>query len=128
MCFGSCPDYRLTIDASGRIRFNGRHFTRVTGNASGRLTAAKVKALVKHFETAKFFKLKDSYEREAYCGGMVTDMPSENVEITISGRTKAVHHYFGCRGEGVRDEIERLSALAKYIDSSTRSSRWIEKR
>lgn len=125
MCFGTCPQYMLTISADGRVKFDGQQFTNVKGSANGRISRTKVRSLVRRFAAARFFKLKDSYEREPYCGGIITDLPSENVTIRISGRKKSVHHYFGCHGKQVQGEIRRLNELAKYIDRITNSKRWV---
>ena len=128
VCFGTCPDYKLTIDSQGRVLFAGGRFTRVKGSASGTITSSQLKNIVRRFESSAFFSLHDSYRTEPYCGRMMTDMPSENISITVGGRSKSVHHYFGCHGDAVQAELKRLSDLGKYIDTTTRSVRWIKKR
>ncbi len=126
-CYGTCPAYTLMIDHRGVVSFNGEANTKVKGGAVGKLTAAKLKVLLKRFDDAKFDSLKDSYNDEEYCGPMITDMPSETLSLTASGKTKKVDHYFGCRGKGIGDELKRLSDLGHFIDEITGSKRWVGK-
>jgi len=126
VCFGRCPAYELTIDSRGNVRFNGKHFTRVEGAARDKIRRAQVREILREFDTAEFRALRPNYNTPAVCGGLATDLPSETITITARGRTKTVHHYYGCLGKRVRDELKRLSTLGKKIDDLTGSEKWVK--
>lgn len=125
-CFGTCPDYTLTINAKGAVNFKGGRFTKVKGSAIGKLTSAQIKNLIKKFDSSMFVSLKDNYNEPSVCGTMITDLPWEKLSIAASGRTKKVVHDLGCVGnKAVRSELGRLTDLTKYIDEMTNSKRWV---
>lgn len=125
MCFGTCPDYELTIKANGNVTFRGKNFTQIKGIAHGKITQENLKLIIAEFENTKFFSLRNSYnEQSDGCGEVSTDNPSEIIFIQINGRKKNVSHYFGCRNvKG--DSLERIIRLAQKIDEITDSKRWI---
>lgn len=120
-CYGGCPIYRVELHADGAVRFVGERFTKVTGEATGRVPADSVKALMAAFEAAKFTTLPDTLTfGSPACPERITDLPSAIVTLTKDGRTKRVIHQGGCRGAP-----PALDALEKRIDAVTGTERWI---
>ncbi len=112
MCFGSCPDYTLTITGDGKVSFEGRHSTRVTGTATTTIDQSKLVELVKEFRRADFFNLQDNYHAD------VTDAASQAVTIQLGGKTKRVENYAA--------GPQRLYLLQDRIDQIVNSDQWIK--
>jgi len=110
-CFGTCPDYTVTIDAKGRVSYDGRRFVRVMGHQTDTIPRASVVALVETIDRIGFFGLKTLYTKN------VTDLPTTFVTITRNGETKTVEDYLGAP--------EGLIAFEKQIDEAVRIKRWV---
>lgn len=125
-CYGTCPDYSLSITADGRVVFEGRRFTKTEGKAETKVDQNVLKQIIAEFEKADFFKLKDRYVEETDgCGEVWTDNPSESISIKLNGKTKEVRHYFGCRKVSGND-LERITDLGEKIDSLVNSAQWVK--
>ena len=122
MCFGTCPNYKLTIFSDGLVSYEGIEYVKTVGKASGRITRAKLNALVAEFNNIDYFNLADSYiPGDKTCPESWTDMPSANTSLTWHGRSKAINHYYGCRGLNVLDQ---LMELEKKIDEAVNVTKW----
>jgi hypothetical protein len=123
-CYGTCPVYKLTISADGTVTFKGERFTKVVGEAKGRITESDFQRLVAEFEKIDYFSLPDSFvPGTPVCPRRVTDMPSANTSIRLKGKTKRVKHYYGCGDAGV---LGKLIMLEKMIDEFAATERWIK--
>jgi hypothetical protein len=112
MCFGSCPDYTLTVDGKGEVTFVGRHYTRVTGAATGAVDQAKIAEIVREIQRADFFSLDDDYSAQ------VTDNPTYTLTVQMGGRTKKVRSYAA--------GPLKLYILQRRIDQIVNSRQWIK--
>ena len=127
VCFGTCPDYQLTIKSNGNVSFKGGRFTQTKGIAKATITQTNLKIIISEFEKANFFSLKNSYsETSDGCGEVATDNPSEIISIQINGKKKNVSHYFGCRMVA-GNMLEKIINLGNKIDEIVETSRWIGK-
>jgi hypothetical protein len=132
-CFGSCPDYEVTILGTGQVQFDpdprqandeaGIH--RAFSPDSGMLVPlknvdnidrAKVNRLIAAIYKTNFFKLKNSYEAG------ITDSPTYVVTVTMNGKAKTVTDYVG----KMAGMPETVSALEDLIDEVAGTSRWID--
>ncbi len=115
VCFGVCPDYSVTITGEGEVRYAGRHFVNVVGEARATIAPAQVQALLARFDAIGFERLRDEYRAS------VTDNPTTIVTLTRGGRTKRVVDYVGVAAgmpESVRalqDEIDRVAGSARWV-------------
>lgn len=127
-CFGTCPDYRLTVSADGGVIFEGREFVKVKGVTKGTISLEKVRQLIAQFDSAKYFSLNDKYETEKDgCPEVWTDNPSVVTSIRINGKSKSVSHYHGCQeGRGTSVYPKGLTDLENQIDEIVGTKRWIE--
>lgn len=125
MCFGTCPDYKLTIKANGTVTFRGGQFTKTKGTAKSRITKSSLRDLVAAFDRVDLDSFADDYSQGSVCESYITDLPSEIISLKRDGKTKQVNHYFGCTGNTARKKLEPLTELGKMIDSVTNSRRWI---
>jgi hypothetical protein len=118
-CFGECPEYSVTIDAQGLVRYEGRKFVRVEGIQTDRLPVARVAALFAQIERIRFFDFNESYRTIHTPDGeiSVTDLPTTMVSVTYGGRSKQILDYLGAPAP--------LKQLEKEIDAVARTKRWV---
>jgi hypothetical protein len=109
-CFGTCPDYTLTITGDGTVTFDGRYYTKA-GTATVTIDQEKVIELIREVQKADFFNLSDDYSAN------VTDIPTYFVSVGLGGKSKQVRDY----GAGP----PRLRILENRIDQIVNSAQWI---
>lgn len=125
VCFGTCPDYKLTIKANGSVTFRGGRFTKTKGTGTSRISKASLRELVEEFDRVDLNSFADDYSEGGNCESYITDLPSQIISIKRNGKTKRVNHYFGCTGKAVQEKLEPLTELGKMIDRITNSKRWV---
>ena len=128
VCYGACPDYKLTISADGTVTFEGHQFVRVKGKAKKMISAEQLRQLIAEFEKAKYFSLNDKYETERDgCPEVWTDNPWVVTSIRINGKSKSISHYHGCReNRGNALYPKGLTELESKIDQIVGTKQWIE--
>ena len=123
-CFGPCPMYTLTITSDGKVKFDGKRFTKVTGPATGKISKQAFRGLVAEFKKIGYFSLPDQFTPGTpQCPRMVTDHPSANTSLRLNGKTKVVEHYYGCGDSGI---LPQLTALENKIDLVAKTQKWIK--
>ena len=131
-CLGNCPDYKLTINASGKVQFQGRQYTETKGLAKGEIKKDQVRELLKEFEKVNFFSLPSHFTYgKGSCETVVTDMPSAIISIRVSKKRKKVFYYLGCF-QNTKPPFkifpEKLLLLENKIDEIVETKRWLEER
>ena len=132
-CYGSCPFYKLTISANGKVTFEPKSISQdyklVTGKTlKGSITKDQLKQLISEFEKINFFSLKDGYGKswdyspDENCPEIWTDASSAETAITMNGKTKTVSHYHGCVGSNT---LENLTKLEDRIDEIVNTNQWL---
>lgn len=116
VCFGVCPEYKLTIYGSGTVVYEGKMFVRIEGKRTIAISEEKVRQLLSEFKKIDYFSLNDSYEEF-----MGTDMPSAFTSLTVDGNTKAVRHY-----HGDFSAPKELTELEDKIDEIINTDQWIK--
>jgi Domain of unknown function (DUF6438) len=120
-CFGTCPVYKVTVDRSGAVRFEGRRFVADTGVSTGTASLASVDSLFAELEGAGYFGFADSYRMgQPGCERYATDLPTVITEVRLGDRAKRVEHDRGCA-----DAPAALSVLESRIDAVAGVGRWV---
>lgn len=122
-CFGTCPAYKVSIFGDGLVLYEGKDFVKTKDTADGRITKDELARLVREFEKIDYLKLNDRYGEGDSCPEGWTDYPSAITSFNSNGKQKTVHHYLGCRGLTILDQ---LTALENKIDEVVNTKRWIE--
>ena len=119
-CFGTCPVYSVSIDATGQVIYVGEKFVRVVGRHTARIEPSIVAKLLAHAESARFFDLRDAYREIENADGSrtsVSDQPTTFVSVAANGRNKTIEDYIGAP--------EALKEFEREIDEAAGSKRWI---
>lgn len=117
VCFGTCPDYTLTIQGDGTVTYEGRMFVRIEGIRTTTISEEKIRQLISEFQRVDYFSFDDSYEDFG-----ATDMPSAITSLTINGITKTVRHY-----HGDFSAPEQLTEVENKIDEIVNSEQWVNR-
>ena len=88
-CFGTCPDYRVEIQADGQVTYHGNAFVLVTGTYRWRVSSAAVTNLIELLRRADFFKLDGYYRLNA------SDLPTYVTRVSLGTKDKFVLNYGG---------------------------------
>ena len=126
VCYGTCPDYKVTISADGKVTFEGHQFVKTKGTAQGNIDLDSVRLLIGEFDKAKYFSLNDKYETaKDGCPENWTDHPTVVTAIKMNGKSKSISHYHGCR-EGQIVYPKALTDLEDRIDEIVGTKQWIK--
>jgi hypothetical protein len=105
-CFGTCPVYRVTINADGTVLFKGVAHVIRKGVYKGKIEPEEFKRLATVTEKLGFFGMK------TYYGLGMTDLPSQIITVVTDKGVRRVEEYGGGGPDG-------LWALQRLIDSLT---------
>lgn len=131
-CYGTCPDYKVTIYGDGRVSFttgteptgrvlgSHRQFAvsqgvLLPGTHEDRIAPEAVAALVEKFRAAGFFRLKSEYQAG------VTDNPTYVLSFDTGRKSMTVLDYVG-REAGMP---EAVTDLENAVDALAGTDRWV---
>jgi hypothetical protein len=122
-CFGTCPEYKVTIHGDGRVVFTteirqGRTSTVgvvLPGTHEDRIDPGAVGALFEQFRNAGFFHLRSSYR------AAITDNPTYVLTVVTEQRYKSVEDYAGKKA-GMPAAVTELEHA---VDKAAGTDRWV---
>lgn len=106
-CYGTCPQYTVSIYNNGKIIYNGKLFVDKIGCFSSVISRKQVAAIKLFLHETDFFSFQNEYLSS------MTDIPSVITEIYLEGKTHKVID----RLEGPKS----LKECHKLIDAVTES-------
>jgi membrane dipeptidase len=111
LCFGTCPNYKVTIHGDGTVAYEGRQFVRVTGTRTWKIDPAAVAALASEMQQAGYFDLQDEYI------ATITDNPTTWTSLTVAGRTKRIKDYVAGppKLKEIEAKIDQVSGVKEYV-------------
>lgn len=132
-CFGSCPDYQVTVHGNGLVEFDTRddffkgtaaevhlayngHNVLLPGRHTARIDPINVARLLDRFREAHFFGLRKGYSYPA------TDASTQVLTVRIGRATKSVTDYIGTMA-GMPQEVRDLEDM---VDKTAGTARWVE--
>ena len=122
-CFGACPIYAVSLDASDVAVFEGERFVAQRGRHEQQLPAGTLAKLLSELDQLGAFELSPSYTPASKnCGLHATDHPSKRFELYDGKRRVSVQHDLGCRG--APPELGKIEAL---IEERSGAREWISK-
>ncbi len=113
---GCSPDYSAEIYRDGTVVYHGVACVKVVGDKRHKISADAVDQLIKAFDQANYFSLKDAYEFDEH-GMSYTDLARTTTSLYIDGKHKQVVDYLKAPKKLVALEalIEKLAGLYQYI-------------
>lgn len=131
-CYGSCPDYRVSISGDGRVRYSSRESrfsvsaadvhlvyngtnVLLLGPYESQVDTKSVGALVAKFRAAHFVGMRSEYV------AAVTDSPTYALTLRAGKMEKRVTDYVG-RSAGMPAIVK---ALEDAVDTLAGSERWV---
>ena len=116
-CFGSRPDYRVTVYASGRVEYLGMFYVCETGPRTAVVDAHVAARLIADLRDGGFFEIRWNPTDD------VTDAPEVFMQLSIGGRQEWIRDY---HGDLSAPEIARR--YEREIDHVAGSYRWLPTR
>ena len=110
-CFGTCPEYTVTLKDDGTVVYAGRQFVKTPGEHTWKIEPAAVRALAREMEAAGFFDLQDAYT------ALMTDNPTTYTTLRIGSRTKKIKDYVAGppKLKDIETRIDEVSGVLKYV-------------
>ena len=129
-CYGTCPGYRVSIFADGKVNFAGTVYAVAHGQAQ--IAAGTARALLRRFVNSGFADLDSNYSQQSdHCGSFATDGPAYKLSVHSAATSHQVSFYGGCypdphstRGEQDRSDYRLLRSLTAAIDSVADARGW----
>lgn len=110
-CYGTCPAYKVRIDSDGHVSWSGNSFVDVVGERRSTIPPAAAEALLKQFQTERFWALCGGY------GAGVTDSATTQIQARVGGRGKTVWNYASSAPEWVE-------SLENAVDEAANTHQW----
>ena len=103
-CYGTCPQYQVTIFSNGLIKYEGKRFVDKIGCFHSKLSRKKIENIVSLVNKINYFKLDSVYSSN------VTDLPSVVTEVIVNGKSHRVvdEKLFETELNILYDEIDKL--------------------
>lgn len=116
-CFGTCPVYRVTVNADGRGVFEGLHHTRVSGRRNFRVTPAQYRAFVDRLAPIRPAAGTIDYRDSSMCERMATDHASVTVRWrdVRRGDVQELDFNYGCHDARYADMATRLRDAPRLL-------------
>jgi hypothetical protein len=131
VCFGSCPAYRLSLTAGGRVSFLSLNPGHSGKSAADTISREKFDNLVSRAHSIGFFTLPDTIANDqVLCPLRATDHPAATLTVFRSAHVKRVVDYHGCY-TGAEPPFNRVAAVSQLhlleaqVDSAAGAERWI---
>jgi hypothetical protein len=123
-CLGGCAAYTVTINADGKVLYEGDHDVKQKGKVESRISQEKLKELIAAFKEINYFDLQGLYDRKSVaCPSFSYDAPSAITSLTLNEKKKTIRHNTGCSGS---QELAQLTWLERKIDEAVNAKQWIE--
>jgi hypothetical protein len=122
-----CPSYTVSISGDGTVTYEGRAGVRTLGKRTHKISIESVRELIREFEQADFFSLRDRYEFVDLGNDqrvVIDHAIATTVSYTIAGKTKSVYDFYGTP-EIVRRLEQRIDEVSDSRRYTGRPSRYV---
>jgi hypothetical protein len=127
-CYGTCPAYRLRLDAVGRVHFQSRNTGDDAPPVTDSIGAGALSLLGEEASRIEFFRLPSAIEGTELCRDRATDHATVTVTFHTEAGAHAVRDYHGCfdrRDHSVTSRVAALRNFERRIDEVAGSARWV---
>jgi hypothetical protein len=117
-CYGTCPEYSVTVTGDGAVEYNGIQFVGKKGRQTANISSDQVVGLAKDLDRIDFFALED--KAFLWC----FDTPRVNVSVSVDGRMKTVSSDAYCTGREPGHQAEFVR-FTRELDQLVDSGKWV---
>lgn len=122
-CYGTCPQYVVSVASNGEVVFLGFENVRDRGMSRAHIDPTAARALVSMFSAGAFTDLSESYASgQPTCGRYAADAPVLELTLATSTRFKRVVHDVGCSAAPAI-----LAQLERAVDSTANVLQWTKR-
>ena len=123
-CFGSCPEYRVSIDQTGKVEFVGGYCSARPGPYEKQVAPTAASSLYAALVSANFWSLRDRYadKNTPECPQFLTDGETNDWRAEVDGHVKTIERYEGCMGN---PSLAALDALVDMVTAQSATDAWI---
>jgi hypothetical protein len=114
-CYGWCPSYHIEVRGDGTVWYEGRNFVACKGFYRATVPRENVREMVKMFEQARFFALRDKYLMDK-----TGDAPTTTISIEFDAQRMEVRESFGLQ-MGMPSAV---AGLEHAVDLLSGSEQW----
>ncbi len=128
VCYGTCPAYRIGLDATGRTHFQSRNPGEELPPDTDSISSEGITFLQREASRIGFFALPPQLEGTDLCRDRATDHPTATVTFFTAAGSHAVRDYHGCferADHSVTTRVADLRTFERQIDGVTGSFRWV---
>lgn len=118
-CYGTCPEYSVTVTGDGAVEYNGIQFVSKKGRQTANISSDQVVRLAEDLDRIIFFALEDKAFLWCY------DTPRVSVSVSVDGRTKAVSSDGYCTGRASGHQAEFIR-VTQELDQLVDSGKWVD--
>jgi hypothetical protein len=109
-CLGTCPDYKVSIQSDGALKYEGRFYVHVKGIREKKVPLQVVQRLAQKLREEDFFRWE---EKKVVC----IDFPETHITATLNGTRKHVVECCNTPGKILKlaNEIEMITGVKRWI-------------
>jgi len=110
-CYGTCPSFKVEVDAKANVKYYGKRFIPLLGNYTKVLPEEVFQKIVSRLQGAQLFKYQDKYDEPG-----ISDLPSCILTYKAGGKQKVIsmRAKFPDELNSLTTEIEKLIGTEDY--------------
>ncbi len=111
-CRGNCPAYVLTVDASGKVSYEGKRSVKNIGKYKKTLPTTKLKEIVAAMNASNYFSFSEKYDNEN-----IADAVTWTISYTNRGQTRQVIDRYGAPEslKNLQEKLEKIIGEDGYL-------------
>lgn len=118
-CYGTCPDYKVQVDYSGNVDYEGYRYVNHIGIFKWKISEEKILKLEKILSHFDYF----NYEIKDFSPFLITDNPIYHTAVKLKdGKEKSIGHWYSGNKPDLdinltrfENKIDAILGMKKYI-------------
>ncbi len=125
-CFGTCPQYKVTVFGDGRVDYVGFQHVKTIGRAETQISASAIAEMKAALAKSRYFYLRSSYGFISDgCSSPNADSPTAYTTVQQGKKTKSIKRSDGCSDIPKDSSIKRLVKFELEVDRLVGIEKWI---
>lgn len=119
VCYGTCPDYKVTVRSDGTATWEGRQFVEAKGVRQFSVSDEEYRAFARALAPIRPQGTRNIVDGAPDCGPAATDHETTIVEWEDAATQDKLTFYHGCHNPANRVMAETISAAPKLLPIAT---------